>query len=135
MIVGLTITFRRPPTSWQARCQDAFDKDLKGGLIIAVQWLGPQVMNARASCYEKHGMVRYGEVTTWQRQPPDSRPLTKWEAMLLQEPIRSLEGHPDYGRLFFDDALLTGTSGDDLKVAVDLIVENMPPDGFKSLEM
>lgn len=54
--------------------------------------------------------------------------------VFVQDPIRSLVEHPDYARLYLDDAIY-GTAGLELKMAVDLIVENMPPDGYNVLEM
>lgn len=53
----------------------------------------------------------------------------------MQDPIQSLVQHPEHGRLYVDDPMAVPLSNLELKIMVDLIVENMPVAGYKALEV
>jgi hypothetical protein len=53
----------------------------------------------------------------------------------MQDPIQSLVQHPEHGKLYSDDPLAGGVSLGELKIMIDLVVENMPTAGYKALEM
>jgi hypothetical protein len=43
--------------------------------------------------------------------------------------------HPEHEKINVDDVIMSGLSDADLKVLVDIVVENMSPNGFSALEM
>lgn len=73
-------------------------------------------------------------------QPVTTELLGTWishcvTSNLLQNPNQTLVQHPEHARLYLEDPLSGGVSGAELKIMVDLAVENMPTAGYKTLEM
>jgi hypothetical protein len=54
---------------------------------------------------------------------------------LVQNPIQTLLEHPEHDRLYVDDPIAGALSKPDLKILVDIVLENTPPTGYTVLEM
>lgn len=55
---------------------------------------------------------------------------------MLQDPVRTLVLHPEHEDVYSKDLLAAGVGSDvELKIAVDLVLENLSPDGFTVLEV
>lgn len=53
----------------------------------------------------------------------------------MQNPIQALLQHPEYERLYVDDPIAGAFSPSNLKLLVDIVLENTPPKGYTALEM
>lgn len=54
---------------------------------------------------------------------------------MVQDPIQNIVAHPEFKQLYSLDPVAGGLSSSELKVMADLIVENMPPHGYRTIEM
>lgn len=57
------------------------------------------------------------------------------EMSAVQDPIQNIVAHPEFNQLYIVDPVASGLSSSELKVMVDLIVENVPPNGYRAIEM
>lgn len=53
----------------------------------------------------------------------------------VQDPYQNIPSHPEYNQLYILDPVASGLSSSELKIMVDLIVENMPTNGYRAIEM